>query len=46
MLHDISTNLETEVLFNRNKKGNGKIIIPFENDKDLEGILKKFKLKN
>jgi ParB family chromosome partitioning protein len=46
MLHDISTNLETEVLFNRNKKGNGKIIIPFENDKDLEEILKKFKLKN
>ena len=46
MLHDISTNLETEVLFNRNKKGNGKIIIPFDNDNNLEIILKKLKLKN
>ena len=43
-LHDISINLETEVFFNRNKKGNGKIIIPFKDDKDLEEILKKLKL--
>ena len=38
MVHDLSRNLEKEVELKRNKKGRGKLIIPFSNDEDLERI--------
>jgi len=38
MVHDLSRNLEKEVELKRNKKGKGKLIIPFSNDEDLERI--------
>ena len=38
MLHDLSRNLEKKVELKRNKKGKGKLIIPFNNDKDLAKI--------
>jgi ParB family chromosome partitioning protein len=38
MVHDLSRNLEKDVELKRNKKGKGKLIIPFANDEDLERI--------
>jgi ParB family chromosome partitioning protein len=38
MVHDLSKNLEKDVELKRNKKGKGKLIIPFANDEDLERI--------
>mgnify|MGYP001294900935 CR=1 FL=1 len=38
MMHDLSRNLEKEVELKRNKKGKGKLIIPFKNDEDLAKI--------
>jgi ParB family chromosome partitioning protein len=38
MVHDLSRNLEKDVELKRNKKGKGKLIIPFSNDEDLERI--------
>ena len=38
MVHDLSRNLEKNVELKRNKKGKGKLIIPFANDEDLERI--------
>ncbi|MBT3611601.1 MAG: ParB/RepB/Spo0J family partition protein [Flavobacteriales bacterium] len=38
MMHDLSRNLEKEVKLKRNKKGKGKLIIPFNNDEDLAKI--------
>jgi ParB family chromosome partitioning protein len=39
MLHDLSKNINAYVELKRNKKGKGKIIIPFENDQDFEKII-------
>jgi len=39
MVHDLSRTLEKEVELKRNKKGKGKLIIPFNNDEDLAKIL-------
>jgi len=38
MMHDLSRNLEKDVELKRNKKGKGKLIIPFSNDDDLARI--------
>ena len=38
MAHDLSRNLEKEIEIKRNKKGKGKLIIPFNNDEDLAKI--------
>ena len=38
MMHDLSRNLEKEIELKRNKKGKGKLIIPFNNDEDLAKI--------
>ena len=38
MVHDLSRNLEKEIELKRNKKGKGKLIIPFNNDEDLAKI--------
>ncbi|MDR2834849.1 MAG: ParB/RepB/Spo0J family partition protein [Bacteroidales bacterium] len=37
--NQLSSKLETDVLFKRNFSGNGKIVIPFKNDNDLERII-------
>ena len=41
MMHDLSRNLEKEVELKRNKKGKGRLIIPFDNDEDLAKIFEK-----
>ena len=41
ILHDLSKNLNQEIIFNRNKKGHGKLVIPFKNDNELEEIFNK-----
>ena len=38
MAHDLSRKLEKEIEIKRNKKGKGKLIIPFNNDEDLAKI--------
>jgi len=38
MVHDLSRTLDKEVELKRNKKGKGKLIIPFSNDADLAKI--------
>lgn len=38
MVHDLSKNLDKEVELKRNKRGKGKLIIPFSNDEDLVRI--------
>ena len=38
MVHDLSRNLDKDVELKRNKKGKGKLIIPFSNDEDLARI--------
>jgi len=38
MVHDLSRNLDKEVELKRNKKGKGKLIIPFTNDAELAMI--------
>ena len=38
MVHDLSKKLGKEVELKHNKKGKGKLLIPFSNDKDLERI--------
>jgi len=38
MVHDLSRKLDKEVELKRNKKGKGKLIIPFNNDTDLAKI--------
>ena len=38
MVHDLSRTLDKEVELKRNKKGKGKLIIPFSNDDDLAKI--------
>ncbi|HKK68466.1 MAG TPA: hypothetical protein VJ946_09640, partial [Bacteroidales bacterium] len=35
----LSDYFDTSVKFNRNNKGKGKIVIPFENDEELEKIV-------
>ncbi len=37
--YDLSKNINTNIELKRNKKGNGKLIIPFENDEDFERII-------
>lgn len=39
MIHDLSRNLDTHVNLKRNKKGKGKIIIPFNTDDDFIKII-------
>ena len=39
MTHDLSKDLDTSIELKRNKKGKGKLIINFNNDKDLERII-------
>jgi ParB family chromosome partitioning protein len=39
MLHDLSKSINAYVELKRNKKGKGKLIIPFENDEDFEKII-------
>jgi ParB family chromosome partitioning protein len=39
MTHDLSRNLDANIEIKHNKKGKGKVIISFENDKDLERII-------
>jgi ParB family chromosome partitioning protein len=39
MTHDLSKNLHSPVELKRNKKGEGKLIIPFNNDEDFERII-------
>ena len=36
MAYDLSKNLDTTIELKRNKKGKGKLIIPFNNDEDFE----------
>ena len=43
-LFDLSKNLDVKIQLKRNKKGNGKIIIPFSNDDKLSEIFNKIKL--
>jgi ParB family chromosome partitioning protein len=38
MVHDLSKTLDKEIELKRNKKGKGKLIIPFTNDEDLAKI--------
>ena len=38
MVHDLSRTLDKEVELKRNKKGKGKLIIPFTNDAELAKI--------
>jgi len=39
MAYDLSKNINTNIEIKRNKKGNGKLIIPFKNDEDFERII-------
>ena len=39
MIHDLSRKLDTFIELKRNKKGKGKIIIPFNTDDDFEKIV-------
>jgi len=39
MAHDLSKNLNIPIELKHNKKGKGKLIIPFNNDEDLERII-------
>ncbi len=39
MAHDLSKNIDAVIELKRNKKGKGKLIIPFNNDEDLERII-------
>ena len=41
MLFDLSKNLDKRIQLTKNKKGNGKIIIPFSNDDELTSIFNK-----
>ena len=41
MLFDLSKSLDKKVQLTKNKKGNGKIIIPFSNDEELTAIFNK-----
>ena len=41
MLFDLSKSLDKRVQLTKNKKGNGKIIIPFSNDDELTSIFNK-----
>jgi ParB family chromosome partitioning protein len=41
MLFDLSKSLDKRVQLTKNKKGNGKIIIPFSNDEELTAIFNK-----
>ena len=43
-LFDLSKNLNVDIQFKRNKKGNGKIIIPFSDDEKLSEIFNKLKI--
>ena len=43
-LFDLSKNLNVDVQFKRNKKGSGKIIIPFSDDEKLSEIFNKLKI--
>ena len=43
-LFDLSKSLNVEIKFKRNKKGNGKIIIPFTDDNKLSEIFNKIKV--
>ena len=40
MVHDLSRNFDTAIELKRNKKGTGKLIIPFNNDEDFERIIR------
>ena len=37
-MHDLSRSLDKDVKLKRNKKGKGKLIIPFSNDDELARI--------
>ena len=39
MVHDLSKNLNASIELKRNKKGKGKLMIPFNNDEDFERII-------
>tara|TARA_B100000035_G_C20911848_1_gene514362 strand:- start:65 stop:967 length:903 start_codon:yes stop_codon:yes gene_type:complete len=43
-LFDLSKNLNVDIQFKRNKKGSGKIIIPFSDDEKLSEIFNKLKI--
>ena len=43
-LFDLSKNLDVDIQFKRNKKGSGKIIIPFSDDEKLSEIFNKLKI--
>jgi len=43
IVHDLSKNLDTNIELKQNKKGKGKLIIPFKNSEDLERIIAKLK---
>ena len=38
MIHDMTNKLKTEIELKYNKKGDGKIIIPFKNEEELKKI--------
>ena len=39
MVHDLSKNINASIELKRNKKGKGKLMIPFNNDEDFERII-------
>jgi ParB family chromosome partitioning protein len=43
-MHELSNYLDKEVQLKTNKKGNGKLIIPFSSDEDFERILSLIKV--
>ena len=43
-LFDLSKNLNVDIQFKRNKKGSGKVIIPFSDDEKLSEIFNKLKI--
>ena len=46
MLFDLSKNLNKKIQLTKNKKGNGKIIIPFSDDDELTLIFNKINHQN
>ena len=46
MLFDLSKNLDKKIQLTKNKKGNGKIIIPFSDDDELTLIFNKINHQN
>ena len=45
-MHELSNYLDRQVQLKTNKKGNGKLIIPFSSDEDFERILSLIKVNS